>query len=348
MSDLRSIVDRELERVEVHPFTLDAFHRRREQKRRNQRIRAGVVGIAVALIVVLIGASVVRSSSVPGNIHPSPSRHNAQLTISINGGIDVVDLKTGELRVLVADVGVSGFAWSPDGTELAYESKTHPCSLVIRNMETGADRVLGTKCGTPRFGASVDWSADGNWIAFAGPASGEPGGTVQPVMLIHPDGTGERQLTDPDGFPITASIGFSLSPDGSQIVFGSGAEIFTMNVDGTGRRLLAKGISPDWSVDGSSIAFEGYARLLHTNGDPFVWQAWSIRPDGSRLTEIHARKHCCIGLWATGPVWAPDGSQMAAVVRGQLRLIATDGGAVRTISSVTINSPSMLAWRPTP
>ena len=348
MSDLRSIIDRELERVEVRPFTLETFHRRRERKRRNERITAGVVGIAIAMIVVLIGASVVRSSSVPGNTHPRPGRHGAQLTISINGGIDVVDLGTGELRLLVADVKVSGFAWSPDGTELAYESKTHPCSLVIRNMETGADRVLGTKCGTRRFGASVDWSADGNWIAFAGPASGGPGSTVQPVMLIHPDGTGVRQLTDPDGFPITASFGFSLSPDGSQIAFGSGPEIFTMNVDGTGRRRLASGFSPDWSVDGSTIAFEGSSHLQHTNGDPFVWQAWSIRPDGSGLTKIHVRKHCCLGLWATGPVWAPDGSQIAAVVRGQLRLIAADGGAVRTISSATINRYSKLAWRPAP
>jgi Tol biopolymer transport system component len=212
-------------------------------------------------------------------------------------------------------------------------------------METGVERVLATGCGTHRFGASVDWSADGNWIAFTGPMSGGLGDPVLPVMLMHPNGTGEMQLKDPGGFPITA-YAFSLSPDGSRIVFGSGAQIYTMNVDGSGRRLLAKGFSPDWSADGSTIAFEGHARRPGANGDPFIWQAWSILPDGSGLTKLYRREHCCLGLWATGPVWSPDGSLAAAVVRGRLRIIAGGGGSTRVIPALAIPAPSSLAWRP--
>ena len=78
MSDLRSIVDRELDRVELRPFTLEAFHRRRERKRRNQRIAAGAVGlaIAIALIAVVIATSVVRSSPAPAS---TPSPHHPSL-----------------------------------------------------------------------------------------------------------------------------------------------------------------------------------------------------------------------------------------------------------------------------
>ena len=81
------------------------------------------------------------------------------------------------------------------------------------------------------------------------------------------------------------------------------------------------------------------------SGDPFIWQAWSIHADGSGLTKIDARKHCCLGLWATGPVWSPDGSKIAAVVRGRMRLMAADGGGVRTIPNITVSTGS-LAWRP--
>jgi hypothetical protein len=54
MPDPRSILERAMERVALQPFTLDGFHARRERKRRNQRIAAGVVGIAVFVAAVWI------------------------------------------------------------------------------------------------------------------------------------------------------------------------------------------------------------------------------------------------------------------------------------------------------
>ena len=48
----RSVLERQLERVEVRPFTLDGFHRRRQRKDRNRRIG----GALVALLV--IGATI--------------------------------------------------------------------------------------------------------------------------------------------------------------------------------------------------------------------------------------------------------------------------------------------------
>ena len=51
MPDDRSLVEREMQRLELQPFTLEEFHRRRERKQRNRRIRAGVL----ALIVTVLG-----------------------------------------------------------------------------------------------------------------------------------------------------------------------------------------------------------------------------------------------------------------------------------------------------
>ena len=43
MSEYRGLIEREMDRVELRPFTLDTFRRRRNRRQRNQRIGAGVV-----------------------------------------------------------------------------------------------------------------------------------------------------------------------------------------------------------------------------------------------------------------------------------------------------------------
>jgi hypothetical protein len=47
MANDRSLLERQMERVELRPFTLDGFHRRRERKQRNRRIGTAVVALAM-------------------------------------------------------------------------------------------------------------------------------------------------------------------------------------------------------------------------------------------------------------------------------------------------------------
>jgi hypothetical protein len=64
MSDLKELLDREARRVDEAPGALESVLRRRDRKRRNQRIAAGVVGIAVfvaAVWIVTNGLSLDRS-----------------------------------------------------------------------------------------------------------------------------------------------------------------------------------------------------------------------------------------------------------------------------------------------
>ena len=80
------------------------------------------------------------------------------------------------------------------------------------------------------------WSPDGRWIAFS-MASKATGGLFE-LYLMHPDGSGVRQLT-----PATGGL-FSLhptwSPDSSQLLFLRGStsnvdltDIWSINVDGS-------------------------------------------------------------------------------------------------------------------
>ena len=58
MPETRPLLERVMERVELRPFTLEGFHDRRDRKRRNQRIAAGVVGITVFVAAVWIVTTV--------------------------------------------------------------------------------------------------------------------------------------------------------------------------------------------------------------------------------------------------------------------------------------------------
>jgi len=76
MSDLRELLDREARLVDAAPQALESVLRRRDRKRRNQRITAGVVGIAVFLAAVWIVTSVAsldrsEKSVVPAGTGPA-------------------------------------------------------------------------------------------------------------------------------------------------------------------------------------------------------------------------------------------------------------------------------------
>lgn len=57
MSSDSALLERQMAEVEVRPFTLDEFHRRRHQKQRNRRIATSVVGL---VLVAVVSSGVVR------------------------------------------------------------------------------------------------------------------------------------------------------------------------------------------------------------------------------------------------------------------------------------------------
>src|SRR5687768_5801424 len=138
MADPRSLLHREMERIALRPFTLDGFYARRDRKRRNQRIAAGVVGIAlfvvpVALIAVLSsrdrqtpGASGPRVSDVPEvdyviDLNTGEMTSLPEAIIRTHGGrLTIGDGTTGEPKGLSLGWPIRQYAVSPDGSLLAY------------------------------------------------------------------------------------------------------------------------------------------------------------------------------------------------------------------------------------
>ena len=87
MPETRQLLERVMERVELRPFTLEGFHDRRDRKRRNQRIAAGVVGIAVfvaAIWIVASGGPFDRSTpAVPGGSETGPAQSSTNEGVTL-------------------------------------------------------------------------------------------------------------------------------------------------------------------------------------------------------------------------------------------------------------------------
>ena len=129
-------------------------------------------------------------------------------------------------------------ALSPDGKQLLFEEVNSPFSKLAG---TQAIFVMGIDGSAPRrltpwaedSGDQPAWSPDGRWLVFH---SHVEDGSQGQYFLIHPDGTGRRQISHfADGTWIGRP---SFSPDGESIAFAKGPEngiaaVYTMRLDGS-------------------------------------------------------------------------------------------------------------------
>jgi dipeptidyl aminopeptidase/acylaminoacyl peptidase len=76
----------------------------------------------------------------------------------------------------------------------------------------------------------------------------------------------------------------------------SGGDIYMVNADGTGLSLLTRGMDPNWSPDGTQLAFSRWTT---------PWGVYTINANGSNETLLYS-SHV-----ARAPQWSPDGSQIA-------------------------------------
>ena len=75
MPNVADLLSRESETVDLEPGNFDRLLRRRDRKRRNQRIGAGALAVVVSLFAMAVLLSAYRSERLPADrsIEPSPS-----------------------------------------------------------------------------------------------------------------------------------------------------------------------------------------------------------------------------------------------------------------------------------
>jgi Tol biopolymer transport system component len=151
-------------------------------------------------------------------------------------------------------------------------------------------------------------------IAFVSDRSGTP-----EVWTMNVDATDVRQVTDTRAAELVHP---DWSPDGQQIVFASNAtggsnadgdmEIWTVNADGTDLRQLTDNVgvrdaAPDWSPDGTRIAFSSARSDSGTGDTPDEdLEIWIMNSaDGQNEQRLTDNDHD-----DDTPDWSPDGRQI--------------------------------------
>jgi len=294
--------------------------------------------------VTLVVALALPSSATP----TPPSRNGLIAFVAGNAyvwaeGIAVIRADGHGLRKLTRNRWDRSPAWSPDGRFLAFSraGRIH----VINADGTGLHR-LGSR---PRGEHQPAWSPDGRSIAFV---------TKRGLFVMRIDGRGVRRLFRPRA---ESSVGGpSWSPDGRSIAFSlfdetlCGASLIVIGRDGRGWRYLtdAPGCSeyyivapgenaaaddsdPDWSPDGTRIAFTRRVWLCESCDQEEIF---SSNVDGTHVRWLTTDT----SFWSARPSWSRDQKLLAAETSEGLAILNMAGKRLKILSRLGTEP----AWQP--
>ena len=129
-----------------------------------------------------------------------------------------VSLESGESQpVATSDSATEhGPAFSPAGDELAYvRFGPGACEIVIQPVNIGVPRPVAS-C-TQRFPSLVDWSADGNWLAYTVNEENDPD-SLRRIYRVNPRG-GDPIAVSRAVSPTGSDFYPRFSPNGSKLAF---------------------------------------------------------------------------------------------------------------------------------
>jgi TolB protein len=221
--------------------------------------------------------------------------------LGIRGVLAAAGLLAVSLLVLIAAANPAGAAFPGKNGKIAFMTfspRTEDSQIHTINPDGSEQSKLGS-------GYSPSWSADGQMVVFERYSDGSEDSFNQDIYVMDSDGSDVRRITTSRAYDHSPSF----SPDGQTIVFvresrRSGADLFTIKLDGTGLMRLTEteGVfeeSPVFSPDGTKIAF---SRLGYTGQEISV-----MNSDGTEQKNLTNTRR----IEEFAPDWSPDGSRIA-------------------------------------
>jgi Tol biopolymer transport system component len=307
--------------------SFERFLRRRDRKRRNQRIAAGVIGIAIFVAPLVLFATLISSDRTQTPAATGPTVPPAP------EGDYVLDLNTGKKTPLPevftrsqmeqGTLSPSGYAVSPDGSLLAYG----------RDGDEGTNQIFVARIdGTEARQMTHDpvgafepaWSPDGTRIAYTG---SETGGS-RSLFVIDVASGESTQLTDKG-----LVEGPSFTPDGSSVVYTRGTSfrpmLMTVSVTGgKSRPLFPLGADLSGAENGSLSPDGSLVTFIEQEYVNEGGNRWVANADG---TELRALPPCVL---TPGGTWSPDGSRIVCSAAADVRVVDIASGDLTRVGAV--------------
>jgi Tol biopolymer transport system component len=329
--DLRDALETEERRFHQDPGARERLLARRDRKRRNERLRAATLAIALSVAVVgalFLGARTVGIPAVEPSTAPngrivfaradSKDPEPTFLTYTANpDGSDVRQLPGGASYQPKP-------RWSPGGSEIALAeprtsvpgcSESAICTTVIVNVDAGTVRGIQWPLPGTWDVDCFPWSPDGARLACG--ALDDNGTGLSGIYTINSSDGGDPKRITTGGETVPGDF----SPDGRRLVFANTTEtgdvgIFVVGLNGKGlRRITPTGMllnnldGGSWSATGDRIVFQARSAPAQL---PTIWV---VNADGTGLQEV--RTSVCGGPDSDPgsaacrlPRWSPDGTRI--------------------------------------
>jgi len=360
MTDRPDLLDRYSPLFPPPEQPYDGLLRRRDRKRRNRRIAAGAIGLAVGLITILVGTSLIQTAPAPSTPSPSttvtqpptgelpPLLHPGEELQVTDAGLVALPPEGGIARELVPCKlpckDIIDPAISADGRWVVYLKwlchPGHQCeSGGIWFANAFEKRELTYPCdpGAECFFSHWIWSRSGATLAIA------HAGDHQEVLTFDPAGGAWSVVARPD-HEVSKLV---WSPD-ARLAYVDGT-LTLVDLDTGETSVLADDVGQveniAWSPDGTRIVLDTFlndrnrivvvgadgsnpAVLLVDQGAPQGPGAPAWSPDGTRIAYVTTPQkegftlgHFMFEIW----VIAPDGSDPALVFHGRCCIDSWEG-----------------------
>lgn len=239
------------------------------------------------------------------------------------------------------DVNESNPVWSPDGSRIAFTSKSkNGTEIFVVWVDTGKSTRLTELNRSPK---GLSWSPDGKQIAFRMLVPEEP-----VVLVKAPKKPDDAEWSDQPR--VTARLKYET--DGSGYMEPGHEQFFVIPALGGSVRQVTSGNfrhngTPQWSKDGNSLVFSG-----NRNDD------WELKYRNSEIYRVSIESGEVVALTErngpdAGPVISPDGRKIAywsyedkvqTYQIAKLQVMSVDGTDKRELLRDFDRSVSGLAW----
>ena len=233
----------------------------------------------------------------------SPDGNKMVFQSNRDGDVEIFvwDIPAGTTTQLTHNTVEDSYAnWSPvmdDGRlRIVFQRRTKGAAqdLWVMNEDGSGQKLLFATKKDERHSA---WSPLGNKIAFVSDMDRDEDIYLLNVALVNGSVSAVGSPTNLTNQNRGADYSPDWSPDGTQLVFaretssrqrtatGENSHIWKMNADGTAQTLVIahqfSDAQPDWSPDGTTIAFVGGADFTDAK-----WDMWTMDVNGGNVTRL--------------------------------------------------------------